>query len=86
MQNLSPINKDYCNFDSLLAYIMYDEDTDFIQSLPTLTYNSFVYNSITYKFINGHCTLFDINNNIIMQFIDATKLIKFLYNQPDEVY
>ena len=75
---------DHLKFDPLLNYIMYHVDTDFIHTLNSLTYDSFVYNSITYKFINGQCTLFDMNNNIITQFIRAKELINFLYSQPDE--
>jgi hypothetical protein len=58
---------------------MYHEDTDFISLLPSLTYNSFEYNSIKYKF-----TIFDINNNIITKFNNSRQLIDFIVNQPDE--
>jgi len=75
---------DHLKFDILLNYIMYHEDTDFISLLPSLTYNSFEYNSIKYKFTNGQCTIFDIDNNIITTFNNSCQLIDFIINQPDE--
>ena len=60
---------DYCKYDKLLLLVVDNEEGDFLQIEPSLTYNSFEWDTFKYFFVDGKCI---ITNLIDPTFIPIT--------------